>query len=396
MVAQLAMSISRIIAGPECKMKTATVLSVALAVALASLTSGCSLPKGAGGTKQILAGAEDENADFAVYQVNKSTVGTISQWPGSGRGGLAASGWIPQTRGPASNVISAGDRVDITVWETGTGTLLTLPGQQVVALQGLTVSPDGTVFLPYADKVYIANMTPDQAREAIQSKLQPIAPDAQVLIAYSPGRKSTVDLISGVPAPGTFPLPDRNFTVLSLLAVGGGIPRDMQNPYVRLMRDGKIYSISADRLLKDPSLDTTLRGGDKVYVEADERYFLSLGAAGREAQIPFNNDSITALDALSQIGGLNDSRADAKGILIMRDYPAKSVRADGSGPPKERMIFAIDITSADGLFSAGEFHVQSKDVVMIAESPLSTTQSILGILGGLAGITRNVQVIGGE
>ena len=60
MVAQLAMSISRIIAGPECKMKTATVLSVALAVALASLTSGCSLPKGAGGTKQILAGAEDE------------------------------------------------------------------------------------------------------------------------------------------------------------------------------------------------------------------------------------------------------------------------------------------------------------------------------------------------
>ena len=156
------------------------------------------------------------------------------------------------------------------------------------------------------------------------------------------------------------------------------------------------YSISADRLLKDPSLDTTLRGGDKVYVEADERYFLSLGVAGREAQIPFNNDSITALDALSQIGGLNDFRADAKGILIMRDYPAKSVRADGSGPPKERMIFAIDITSADGLFSAGEFHVQSKDVVMIAESPLSTTQSILGILGGLAGITRNVQVIRGE
>ena len=151
---------------------------------------------------------------------------------------------FPNSRGPASNVIAAGDKVDITIWESGTGTLLTQPGEKVVALPGLTVSPDGTVFLPYADKVYIGNMTPDQAREAIQAKLQPVAPAAQVLIGHQPGRKATVDLVSGVPAPGTFPLPDRNFTVLSLIAAGGGIPRDMANPYVRLMRDGKLYSVS--------------------------------------------------------------------------------------------------------------------------------------------------------
>src|SRR5690606_31991257 len=117
-------------------------------------------------------------------------------------------------------------------------------------------------------------------------------------------------------------------------------------------------------LLKDPALDTTLRGGDKVYVEPDERYFLSLGAAGREAQIPFPQDRITALDALALIGGLNDGRADAKGILILRDYPAKALRTDGSGPTKRRTVFVIDMTTADGLFSAGEFAIQPKDVVM--------------------------------
>jgi polysaccharide export outer membrane protein len=377
-------------------MKSANFLSVALAATLVSFVGGCSLPRGAGGTQQILAGAEDENADFAVFYINKSTVGPIAKWPGAGKGGLAGAGWISNSRGPASNVIAAGDKVDITIWESGTGTLLTEPGQKVVALPGLTVSPDGTIFLPYADKVYIANMTPDEAREAIQAKLQPVAPAAQVLIGHQPGRKATVDLVSGVPAPGTFPLPDRNFTVLSLIAAGGGIPRDMANPYVRLMRGGKLYSVSADRLLKDPSLDTTLRGGDKVYIEADERYFMSLGAAGREAQIPFTSDRISALDAISLIGGLNDNRADAKGILVLRDYPTKALRTDGSGPPKQRMIFAIDLTTADGLFSAGQFSIQAADVVLVAESPITSTQTIFGIVGGAIGLTRTVQVIGGE
>ena len=85
------------------------------------------------------------------------------------------------------------------------------------------------------------------------------------------------------------------------------------------------------------------------------------------------------------IGGLNDNRADAKGILVLRDYPAKSVRSDGSGPPKQRMIFAIDLTSADGLFSAGEFSIQAKDVVLVAESPITSTQTIFGIVGSAVG-----------
>jgi polysaccharide export outer membrane protein len=375
-------------------MSSAPFFSVALVAASLLLVAGCSLPKGVGETQQILKGADDETADFAVVNVTRSTVSAISKWPSSGRGGLGSSGWISRNPGPSTNLISAGDKVDITVWETGDGTLLTLPGQKVVALPGLTVSPDGSVFLPYADRVYIAKMTPDEAREAIQAKLLPIAPAAQVLITHSPGRKSTVDLVSGVPSPGTFPLPDRDFTVLGLLALGGGIPQDMVNPHVRLSRNGKLYSVSADRLLKDPALDTTLRGGDKVYVESDERYFLSLGAAGREAQVPFSQDHITALDALSMIGGLNDSRADAKGILILRDYPTSALRSDGTGPSKERSIFVIDLTSADGLFSAGEFAIQPKDVVLVAESKVNSTRTVMSLLGGFIGLSRSTQTLG--
>lgn len=373
-------------------MKSVAVVSAAMLAASLVFTGGCSLPKGAGQARQILAGADDENADFAVVRIDRTTVGAIANWPGTDRA-MAPAGWIGNSRGGPTNLIAAGDKVDIIIWETGEGTLLTMPGQKVAALPGLTVSPDGSVFLPYADKVHIAGMTPDQARAAIQARLTPIAPAAQVLIAHAPGRKSTVDLISGVPRPGSFPLPDRDFTVLGLLALGGGIPESTVNPQVRLMRGGRLYSIPADRLLKDPALDTTLRGGDKVYVEPDERYFLSLGAAGREAQIPFPQDRITALDALALIGGLNDGRADAKGILILRDYPAKALRTDGSGPTKRRTVFVIDMTTADGLFSAGEFAIQPKDVVMATESRVASASVVLGLIGSIMGISRTAQAI---
>lgn len=377
-------------------MSPAALKSLVLTLACAAMVSGCNTPKGSGHASQIIAGATDEAADFAVYPITRDSIDAVKDWPGNAKGALAGSDWIPRNRGPAGNLIAAGDKVDVTIWETGDVTLLALPGQKVAALPGMTVSPDGTVFLPYVDKIYIANMTPDEARAAIQQQLEPVAPTAQVLLAHQPGRKSTVDLVSGVPQPGTFPLPDRNFTVTSLIALGGGIPRDMLNPFVRLVRDGKLYSVSADRLLKDPALDTTLRGGDKVYVESDERYFLALGATGREAQLPFIQDRTSAIDALAQIGGLNDQRADAKGILILREYPAATVRQDGAGPSKERMVFVIDLTSADGVFSATEFMLQNKDIVMVAESPVTTAQSVIGMVGALFGIARTAQVIGDE
>lgn len=371
-------------------------LPLALAMALGLALAGCNTPRGAGSASQIIKGAEDEGADYAVVAVTRSTVDGISQWPGIG-GGAPTSGWLPRKRGPSGNAIAPGDRLDVAIWETGDATLLTTPGQKLVSLQGLTVSGDGTIYLPYAEKIYVANMTTDEARIAVQEKLETIMPAAEVLLTHQPGRNSTVDLVSGVPRPGTFPMPDRDFTVLALLAQGGGIIESMPNPHVRLMRDGKLYGISADRLLKDPSLDTTLRGGDKVYVEPDERYFLALGATGREAQIPFSQDRITALDALSLIGGLNEGRADAQGILVLRDYPENSVRSDGSsGPPKERMIFAIDITNADGLFSAGEFTIQNRDVVLVTESPLGSSASILSIVSSIVGIGRTAQVIVSE
>lgn len=355
-----------------------------LTVSLFALAACGDAPGGAPQAKEILRGAQAEDADFAVVPVTRATLPQLSKWPQSSS--QPVSGWLEKSSGPASQIIQAGDMLDLSIWDNGESSLLAQKGQKAVELRSIRVSSAGDVFLPYVDQVYVAKMTPDAARETIQKRFAEISTTAQVQLNHQPGRESSVDLISGVSKPGNFPLPDRNVSVLSLIALGGGVEAHLTNPQVRLMRGSKLYGISLDRLLKSPALDTTLRGGDKVFVESDERYFLSLGAASKEAQIPFPDDQVTALDAASLIGGFADNRANPKGVLVLRNYDGSDVRSDGTGPSKERTIFSFDLTSADGLFSAGEFQIANKDLVLVTESSVVQNGTVISVMYDALGI----------
>ncbi len=208
------------------------------------------------------------------------------------------------------------------------------------------------------------------------------------------GRQSSASVVSGVAKPGSYPLTDSGVTVLDILALSGGVPQTVINPQVRVQRGDTTYGISLDRVMKDTALNIRLQGGDRVFVEADENYFLSLGASGTQAQHYFPQDRVSALDALSIIGGLAEARADAKGILILRSYDPGSVRADGSGPRHARTIFTIDLTSADGLFSAGEFRIQPGDLIYVTESPLLTSRNVLTLIGSVFGLAVQANRLG--
>ena len=61
-------------------------------------------------------------------------------------------------------------------------------------------------------------------------------------------------------------------------------------------------------------------------MEEDRRYFLSLGAAGSQSQHRFTQDHLSALDAVSIIGGVESRRGNPGGVLVLREYPANAVR----------------------------------------------------------------------
>ena len=277
-----------------------------------------------------------------------------------------------------------------TIWDNDENSLLTPPAAKVVDIQGVPVSSSGAVFIPYLDEVVLNGLTHDEARKRIQTELGSILPSAQVQLAVTPGRRSSVDVVGGVVAVGSYPLPDRNFSVLSLIAQSGGVAPGLRNPQLKLVRGDGVYGISVEKLYAEPSLDATLQGGDKLIVEEDKRYFLSLGAAGTEDLFYFPKETVSALDAVSLIGGVQDSRVNPRGVLILREYSDRSVRSDGTGPDRARVVFTVDLTSADGLFSARKFQVQPKDLVLVTESPLNSARTVLGLVGQVLGLARQL------
>lgn len=321
--------------------------------------------------------------DFAVEPISRESLGRYAQWPARSQG--RGYSW-PHGRGGQARLINPGDTIGISVWVSEDNSLLTAPGQRVVEMPAMVVSPQGRVFLPYIGQVEIAGLSQEKARAAIEAGYVKVTPSAQVQLRSVEGRQSSASVVSGVAKPGSYPLSDAGVTVLDMLALSGGVPETVKNPQLRLQRGNTTYGISLDRVMKDTALNIGVQGGDRLFVETDERYFLSLGAADSRAQHYFPQDRVSALDAMSIIGGLNSGRADAQGILVLRAYEPGDVRADGSGPRHARTIFTIDLTSADGLFSAGEFRIQPGDLIYVTESPLIGTRNVLQLIGSVFGL----------
>ena len=362
-----------------------------LSVLLVLVLAGCSLPRGAAMQSEILAGADKETRDFQVVAVTRDTVDSLRAWPLPPQAYRSHAGWPKGgLRSPDSAAIASGDRVTVTIFDNEENSLLTSAGQKSVALTEVTVATDGTIFVPYVGKVAVRGLSPDQAREKVQDALTGTLPSAQVVVSVEAGRQNTVDLVGGVNQAGSYPIPDRSFSVLSLISQGGGVASGLNNPIVKLVRGGKAYGIAVERLFAQPSLDVSLRGGDKVIVESDPRAFLALGATGKQTTIPFPEENISVLDAVSLIGGVNSSRANLKGVLILREYGAKQVRSDGRGPDRTRVVFTVDLTSADGLFSARNMPIASGDLVLATESPINNTRTVFGLIGQVLGLVNRV------
>jgi polysaccharide export outer membrane protein len=356
------------------------ILWIVLGLALAACGT---LPRGAAIQAEITRGADKPEADFAVYPVSKSFLPSVAAWPTTGERQYA---WLSHSSGSTAQIIRPGDTVDVTIWDSGENSLLMSPGQRNADLSGLRVSENGSIFLPYVGQVHVADRTPDSARQLLQRQLESVVPGAQVQLSMTEGRVNSVDMVSGVRSVGTITMPDQNFSVLGAISASGGVVDALVNPQVKLVRGQQTYRTSLSKLFEDPQLDTRLQGGDRVIVQEDPRYFLALGAAGTESQFSFNREKVSALDAMAIIGGVNDGRANPKGILVLREYPATALAAGQRGPRQQRVVFTLDLTTSDGLFSARNFFINSGDLVLATESPLSSVNIVVGLVGSAFGL----------
>jgi polysaccharide export outer membrane protein len=141
-------------------------------------------------------------------------------------------------------------------------------------------------------------------------------------------------------------------------------------------------------LYSNPDLDIALRPGDIITVERDARAFTALGATGSQSRVPFETETLSAIEAIAIVGGLNTSTADPTGVFVFRNEPAEIANAvlgrkDLQGD--QRMIYVLDLTQPTGMFEARDFLVRDGDTVYVTEAPFVQWQKTLTAITGTSG-----------
>ncbi len=358
-------------------------------VVLVGVVAACGLPRTGPNKKEIFAGSVLRQGDAFVVSVNSRVTKATAVTPSLGFSGSFLSA------GPVgSDVISAGDRLTITVYENvKDDPLLGNSGQRLSQLAELQVDGEGFIFIPYAGRVRAAGASPEDLRIEIAKKLDPQTPDPQVIVQRVAGDGSTVTISGSAGAQGVYPIERPTRTLSAMVARAGGVTIDPETAIVRVTRNGHTGKVWLLDLYENPQLDIALRAGDQIVIEEDTRAFVAMGATGAQNRVPFESQNLSAIEALAIVGGLNTSLADPTGVFVFRNEPAEIAntvlgRNDLIGA--QRMIYVLDLTQPTGMFEARDFLIRDGDTVYVTEAPYVQWQKTIGAITGTASAANSI------
>ena len=348
--------------------------------ALVATLAACGLPRSGPNMNEIFAGSVLREGDAYIVTVNDRVTRATAITPALGFSPAFLSGG--QVGG---DTIAAGDTLTISVYENVEEGLLVAQGQNRAVVDEVQVGSDGFIFVPYAGRIRAAGNTPDQLREAITSQLDEQTPDPQVTVTRVAGNGTTVTVAGRVGAQGVYPIERPTRTLTAMIARAGGVQIEPTQALISVVRGSERQSIWLEDLYRDPALDIALRGNDRIIVEQDTRSYTILGATGTQNRIPFTTQTISAIEALAQVGGLNSNLADPRGIFVFRNEPAEIAnavlgRSDLVG--MQRFAYVLDLTQPTGMFMARDFAVRDGDTIYVTEAPFVQWQKTIAALTG--------------
>ena len=249
----------------------------------------------------------------------------------------------------------------------------------------------GFIFVPYAGRIRAAGNSPEAIRRVITAKLEEQTPDPQVEVRRLAGDGATVSLVGAVSGQGVYPIERPTRTLSSMLARAGGIAIEPEIAQITVIRGNQKGKIWFQDLYNNPGMDIALRGGDRILVEQDTRSFTALGATGTQSRVVFESQTLSAVEALAQVGGLVSAASDPTGVFIFRNEPADIAnrvmgRNDLQGA--QRLVYVLDLTRPNGMFQARDFVIRDEDTVYVTEAPFTQwSKAIAAVTGSLGAVT---------
>jgi polysaccharide export outer membrane protein len=362
-------------------------------LAAVALVPGCALPRSGPNKREIFEGSVLKQGDAFVVAVNDRVTRATAVVPALGFGSSFRNAGVI-----GSDVIASGDVLALQIFENVRDEpLLSATGERVAILDEVQVDGQGFIFVPYAGRIKAAGQTVEALRAAITRNLDTQTPDPQVSVARVAGDGSAVTVAGGVGGQGVYPIERPTRTLTAMLARAGGVAIEPAVAQVRVTRGRHTGKIWLQDLYDNPSLDIALRPGDRIVVEQDRRAFVALGATGTQTRVPFDTQTLSAIEAIATVGGLATNFADPTGVFVFRNEPAEIANAvlnrnDLQGD--QRMVYVLDLTEPTGMFNARDFVIRDGDTVYVTEAPFVQWQKTLGAITGTAGAAGTLSNLG--
>ena len=371
--------------------QTRFLLLTALCIAV---VSGCSLiPSSGPSTRNVVAlgqqSATAEVPEVELIDVNGAVAQSLYQ--------AQVNQSFAQLGDGTSSIgaINIGDVLDITIWEAPPAVLfggaLSSTGSgnaQQTKLPEQMVSSSGTISVPFIGDVSVLGKTPVQVQNIIKGRLKKMANQPQVMVRMVQNNAANVSVIRAGNSV-RMPLTAAGERVLDAVAAVGGSTANVQDTNVQLTRGNVVRTIALEDLVAHPRQNILLRRGDVVTMITNPSTFTSMGAVGHTQQIGFSVKGLSLAEAVGRMGGLQDYRADARGVFVFRYAPLSELPPEKQSKWAEKgygdraeipVVYRLNLTDANSMFWMQRFPVKDKDVVYVSNAPLAEVRKFLSFV----------------
>lgn len=324
---------------------------------------------------------------------------------------------------PIGTTVGVGDTLEVTIWEAPPAVLFSaapidtrvgspIQGSRPSTLPELLVGPSGRISIPFAGQVPAASRTLQQIERDIVTRLRGKANQAQAVVRIARNATATVTVVGEVANAARQPLSPRGERLLDALAQAGGTRQPVDRMTVQLTRGGIVRTMALQDVIREPRHNVILQQDDVITAIYQPFSFTVLGAAGRNEEVRFEGTGLTMSQALGRVGGLQDMRADPKGVFLFRwedpellgDVSSQGDASEGpsaggtleAGPSQGSavagetprtdgripVVYRIDMNNPATYFAAQNFRMRDGDVIYISNSPITDFQRFVNILAG--------------
>jgi polysaccharide export outer membrane protein len=356
----------------------------AIVLGLAFGAGGCTALPGDGPWMGGAQSGSSEALPFDVIDLTPTTVVAYRQPESPDRPTSVAS----NLSAAVHIVIAPGDSLRVRIYERYGGNIFPTISGMAADLGVQRVAEDGTIKVPVVGVVQVAGLGLNQVEDRIIQQLGNKVQEPEVIVDFDSPRTQTVMVSGDVKKPGRWSILDDIRTVVDAINAAGGpsgggsqlaVPANQLEVVVR--RDSQvILRAQLSDLLA--GADIPVQKGDEIVVRSNPRVYTVLGAVMKSGNVEMTKANLSLLEALGNVGGLQDQRANKTGVYVFRMGDLLN------NPTAKARVFRLDLYQPVSIFIAQQFGVQARDVVYVTNAPLYEYDKIL------SSIYRTFSIIG--